>query len=99
MARSQIFRETRIECQRQKAGRRRDPMATHDDRAVMQWRRRIEDRDEQIVTEFGFELDAAVSHVLESDAALDDDQRARLRRSECSSGEHDFVIDALAKLS
>src|SRR5437764_965741 len=64
----------------------------------MKWRGRIKDRDKEVVTEFGFELDAAVRDILQTDAALDDDERARLRRSERCCGEHDLVIDAFAEL-
>ena len=79
VARAEVFRETRIECQRQEAGSRCDTMPPNDDRAVMERRGRVENRDEQIVTEFGFELNAAVCDVLKAYAALDNDKRARLR--------------------
>src|SRR5213083_1200519 len=64
----------------------------------MKGRGRIKNCDQQVVTEFGFELDAAVRDVLQTDAAFDDDERARLRRSERRCGEHDLVIDAFAEL-
>ena len=65
----------------------------------MQRRRRVEDRDEQIVAEFGVHLDAAVDDVLQTDAALDDDERAGLRGSQSRRGEHDLVVDAFAELA
>ena len=62
VARAEVFREARVQGERQEAGRRRDAVATHDDRAVVQRRRRVEDRDEQIVGEVCVEAHAGVGH-------------------------------------
>src|ERR1043166_8593176 len=73
-------------------------MAADDDRAVVQGRRGVEDGDEQVVRKLGVHLHAALDDVAEVDAALDDDERAGLGRGEGGRGEHDLVVDALAKL-
>jgi hypothetical protein len=54
-------------------------MPPNDHRAIMKWRRRIKDTDDQVVTEFCIELYAAVRNVLKADVSFDNYQSARLR--------------------
>ena len=49
VARAQLAADPRVHRQRQEAGRRRDPVALHDHRAVVQRRRRLEDAGQQVV--------------------------------------------------
>src|SRR3954463_14351898 len=73
-------------------------MTSHDDGAVVKRARRVENADEQVVTQLGVELHATVRDVLQADGPFDDDQRACLRRSERGSCEYDLVVNAFAKL-
>src|SRR5687768_8087436 len=99
MTRAEISRETRVQRQRQKARRGCDAVPAHDDRTVVQRTCSIENAQQQVVTEFGVELYAAVDDVLQPDVALDYDQRARLGRCERRCGEYHLVVNAFAKLS
>src|SRR5689334_13075132 len=74
-------------------------MASHDDRAIMQRTRSVENTDQQVIAELGVELHTAVSHILQTNVAFDHDERAGLRRGERRRSEHDFVVNAFAKLS
>src|ERR1051325_3013312 len=73
-------------------------MTTNDNRAIVQRARRVENTNQQVVTELGIELNAAISHILQSDIAFNHDQRAGLCRSECGRGQNDLVVNTLAKL-
>ena len=65
---------------RQEAGRRGHTSFLDDDRAIVQRRSRLEDRDQQIVGERRVERDAALDVVAQSDLALDRDDRPNLLR-------------------
>ena len=61
--RAELARNARIFRQRQKNGRRREPLALDDDRAVVQRRRRIKDRHQQIVADLRVERNARVDEI------------------------------------
>src|SRR5688572_30543354 len=73
-------------------------MPAHDHRAIMEWRLRVEDADQQIVTQFGIQLYPAVNDVLEPDIALYHDQRAGLGGGQRGGGEHNLVVNTFAEL-
>src|SRR5215216_1271049 len=79
MACAEISRESWIQCQRKKAGSGGDTMSTNDDRSIVQRARRVEDTNQQVVTELRIELHTTVSNVLQTDVSFDHDQRAGLR--------------------
>ena len=60
--------------------------------------RRVENTHQQVVTEFGIELHAAVSHILQTYVSFDDDQRAGFSRSKRSRSQDDLVVNTFAKL-
>src|SRR5436190_4745857 len=65
----------------------------------MKRRGRIKDRDDQIVTEFSIQSHAGVNYSLQTNLALNYDQGPRLGRSQSGRRQHDFIIDAFAKLT
>ena len=65
----------------------------------MQRRTRIEDRDQQVITQFRVQPDPRVHNSLQPDVLLDHDQRAGLGRSQSRRGQHNLVINALPKLA
>ena len=73
-------------------------MASHNHRAIVQRTRSIKDAHQQVVTQFRIELHAAVSHILQPDISLDNDQRPCLSRSERRRRKDDLVVHAFAKL-
>ena len=66
-----VATEPRIDRERQEARGRRDPALLQNDRAVVQRRRRLKDRHEQIVGQRRIERDAAFDVVAQADFALD----------------------------
>src|SRR6266404_1699054 len=81
------------------AGGSRNSITAHDDRAVMQRRSRIENRDHQVVTQVSIQLDTGIDDSFQTDIAFNNYQRAGLRRSQRRSGQNDFIIDAFAELA
>src|SRR5262247_785801 len=73
-------------------------MASHHHCPIMQRARSVENTNQQVVTQLRVELHAAVSHILQPDISLDNDQRAGLGRSERRRRENDFVVNTFAKL-
>src|SRR5688500_19301109 len=67
MSCSEIARKPRIEGQRKEARSRRDTVTSHNNRAVMKRTGRVEDADEQVITELCIELNTAVGNVLRSE--------------------------------
>src|SRR5229473_4159823 len=74
-------------------------MTAHNHGAIVQRRFGIEYTDQQIVTEFGVELHAAINDVLQPYIALDYDQCARLSGRQGRGGEDNFIVSTFAKLS
>ena len=73
MTRAEILRQQRIQRQRQETGCRGAPITANDNRAIVQRRCRIENRDNQIVTEFGIQLDARIDDSLQTYVAFYND--------------------------
>ena len=71
MARPKFLAQSWVHREREKAGGGGNPIVLHDDRAVVQRRRRLEDAHEQVVGEHGFERNAALDVVAQTDLALD----------------------------
>ena len=76
MARAEFARDAGIFRQRQKDRRGGDAFALNNDRAVVQRRGRIKNRNEQIITATRVERHARINQISQTDVALDDDQRA-----------------------
>src|SRR5437870_350059 len=99
MTRAEILRQQRIQRQRQETGCRSNPITAYDNRAIVQRRCRIEDRDYQIVTEFGVQLYARIDDSLQTYIAFYNDQRSGLSRSQRRSSQNNLVVDAFTELS
>ena len=86
--------------QRQNAGRRHDPSAADDHRAVVQRRFGIKNIHEQLTGELGVHPYAfAFDHVPEAHAALNDDKRAHAQAGHFHAGHDHFLHAALLELA
>ena len=94
MARAEIAIELGADRQRQEARGRGNPRFLDDDGAVVERRRRLEDRCQQVVAERGVDGNAALDVVAQPDLALEDDDRANASLREQARGRDDF-LDAL----
>src|SRR4030095_9402824 len=65
----------------------------------MKRRRRIKDRNDQIVAEFRIQPHTCVYYSFQTDVALNHDQRARLCRRQSRGSQDNFIINAFAKLT
>src|SRR6185295_7792533 len=74
-------------------------MPSHYYRAVMQRTRRVENTQQQVVTQLRIQLHSAVDHILQTDVPFDHDQRAGLGRSKGRSRQDYFIVNAFPKLT
>src|SRR5258706_5842931 len=99
MSCAEVLRYQWIQQQREKARGRRDAIAAHDDSSIMKWRRWVEQRNHQIVTELRVQLHTGVNDSLQANTSLDHYQRPRLGRRQRRRGQNDLIVDGLSKLS
>src|SRR5690606_13674831 len=85
-------------CQRQEYRSRRNAFMLNDDRSVMQRRRRVEDRHQQVVAHPRIKLQACVDKIPQADIAFDDDQGASFLARQRRQGKNDLVVNAAAEL-
>src|SRR6478735_7037099 len=98
MARSELLAQSWIDGQRQKAGRCRYAIFLDDDGTVVKRRRLLENAQQQVVSQYCIERDAALDVTAQADLAFDHDDRANVLRRQHAGRDHQLFDRFLFRL-